>query len=235
MDYMDRFKCRISNDGVCNTVKYICSVSYNEIYEKLQNAYIDFKYSGRLLDGNHKTRYSHLGAHDIYHTDYSVLPLIFSKVNVISEDTLVDVGCGKGRVIIYWLSKGYKNEIIGLELDPEIAGQTSNQFKRYRNVKIVNGDAIDNLPDNGTIFYCYNPFSYDIVEKFEQKASSIANNNRVTIIYYNPRSIDAFKANKWKIQHLNFERDFGIKRWGRLNKYHDLAFISNDLAFISNN
>lgn len=71
-----------------------------------------------------KRGFKRLGANGVYHTDYSVINTIFSLVPIGEQDVLVDVGCGKGRVINYWLSQGYTNKMVGLELDPQVAAQT---------------------------------------------------------------------------------------------------------------
>jgi tape measure domain-containing protein len=49
----------------------------------------------------------------------------------------------------------------------------------------------------------------------------------VKIIYYNPKSIHVFCNSNWRIRYINFEQDLGLRRWGRINKYHDLAIITH--------
>lgn len=225
MDYVYRLKSRVKDEGIINALIYIiylcCKCPVDFFYE----TFLDLRYSGRLLSGNHKTSYKHLGANDVYHTSYSVMPLIFKFVEISPQDVLVDVGCGKGRVINYWLSRRYTNQIVGLELDPKIAMQTISQFSKYDNVNIFVGDAVEKLPDNGTIFYFYNPFCEEKVIQFEKRLAQMSANRPITIIYYNPKSVHLFNKTTWDIKLINFERDFGIRRWGRFNKYHDLAII----------
>lgn len=228
MNIVNRLWTRISKDGVSKTI-YYCSyvlidVMRNFIYELV----MDLRYSGRMLYGNQKTPYSHLGAHDIYHTEYAVMPLIFKYVKITPSDILVDVGCGKGRVINYWLSKGHRNKIIGLELDPSVAAQTAKQLRKWTNVTIVPGDAVHNLPQEGTIFYFFNPFSELKVKQFQKRMLELFHNKPVTIIYYRPKSLYVFKNDNWHIKVINFERQDGIRSWGRLNKYYELAIITRD-------
>jgi len=187
------------------------------------------RYSGKLLNGNIKTSYKHLGANDVYHTKYSVLPIIFKMVPISKNDVLVDVGCGKGRVINYWLSRKLSNKIIGLELDKDVAKKTASHLSRWNNVTIINGNAIKNIPKDGTIFYFYNPFSEEMVNLFEETLSVLYKNKPIKIVYYNPKSIKAFQNNKWEVKYINFEKDLGYKRWGRINKFHDLAIIKNKI------
>ncbi|MCX7747579.1 MAG: hypothetical protein N2645_11945 [Clostridia bacterium] len=226
MSYAYRLKCRVREDGFANTVRYIFHAASYCLNGFMRNTLLDFLYSGRSLNGNQKSLYKHLGANDTYHTDYSVMPLIFSQIDIGPQDVLVDVGCGKGRVINYWLSKKYTNKMIGLELDPHIANQTSKQFAAKKNVSVIPGDAISNLPGDGTIFYFYNPFSEEKVREFENKISALSKNRVIRIIYYNPKSIHVFNNGNWKIRFINFEENLGVKKWGRINKYHDLALIT---------
>ncbi|MFZ5990007.1 MAG: hypothetical protein ACOYWZ_23165, partial [Bacillota bacterium] len=83
------------------------------------------------------------------------------------------------------------------------------------------------LPPEGTVFYFYNPFSEWKVAEFESKMYEISKGKDVKIIYYNPRSIHIFKNGNWIINSINFERDLGIRKWDRINKFHDLAIITN--------
>ena len=229
MSYFDRIKRRIKREGLCKTIKYILFVGFYCIIDYICITWLDIRYSKRLLKGNIKTSYKHLGANDVYHTKYCVMPLIFRLVPILERDILVDVGCGKGRVINYWLSKKLSNKIFGLELDKNIARQAAQQFKKWKNVSIIEGDAITNIPEDGTIFYFYNPFTADKVEEFEEKLSKMFCDKPIKIVYYNPKSLHVFRNEKWKIRYINFEHDLGIKRWDRLNKYHDLAIITNKI------
>jgi len=213
-----------------NTLRYGGAVMANCLYGWCQEMLFDLKFSGRLLCGNEKTRFKWLGANDVYHTDYSVMPLIFSLVLIGEQDVLVDVGCGKGRVINYWLSQGYANKMVGLELDPEVAAQTAQQFERWEQVEIIAGDAVANLPDEGTVFYFYNPFEWDKVVQFEERLALVSSHKEVTVIYYNPKSLPVFHNGNWDVQFIDFEQDLGIKRWDRINKYHQLAILRRRVA-----
>jgi hypothetical protein len=232
MGYFYRLRCRINEEGFANTARYIFYTGLYCIANFTRDTVLDYKYSGRSLRGNHTSTYKHLGANDTYHTDYSVMPLIFKNIEICPDDVLVDVGCGKGRIINYWLSRKLKNEIVGLELDPKIACRTARQFSGRRNIRIIPGDAISNLPSDGTVFYFYNPFTEEKVREFEDRVAKISENKAVKVIYYNPKSLHVFYNGNWTIKLINFEKDMGIKRWGRMNKFHDLAIItrSNSVA-----
>lgn len=226
MNVFDRLRERAKQEGIFKTIEYMGYAAYDSARSIARDSLFDFKYSGGLLD-NRRSLYKHLGANDVYHSDYDALKLIFDFCcPVHSDDILVDVGCGKGRVINYWLSRGLQNHMIGLELDPAIAAQTAKQFATWPNVRITAGDALANLPMTGTLFYFYNPFAKEKVMEFEQRLNKLPPDKRVKVVYYNPKSVDVFSPPAWDIEHLNFEHDLGIKRWGRINKFHELAIIT---------
>lgn len=230
MKLIDRIISRISEEGIISTIIYMFYASYYCLREYIYEIVFDLHYSRKILKGNLKTAYKYLGANDVYHTKYSAMPLIFRFVPISKQDVLVDVGCGKGRIINYWLSRKLTNKIIGLELDPKVARQTSRHLSRWNNVSIRSGDAIANLPKDGTIFYFYNPFDLQKVKEFEQALSKRYDKRPVKIIYYNPKSLNVFCNGDWNIRYINFDKDLGIRRWGRINKYHDLAIITHKIS-----
>ena len=98
----------------------------------LRNALIDIS-QGQFIGTTIKTRYSEAGAHSVASTDYAVFPYIFKDL-IRPEDVLVDVGCRKGRVILWWLKQGYKNEIIGIDIDKQVVQETGERFQKFNNV-----------------------------------------------------------------------------------------------------
>jgi 16S rRNA A1518/A1519 N6-dimethyltransferase RsmA/KsgA/DIM1 with predicted DNA glycosylase/AP lyase activity len=129
-----------------------------------KNQLIDFKYTGHFLGGNLKTRFKDLGAHNTEHTGYGILDHILTRVS--ADDVFVDIGCGKGRVISWLIGHGYKNTIIGIELDEKVAGASGKVFRKFNNVNIISGDVLKTLPSNGTFFYMFNPFDEMVMKKF---------------------------------------------------------------------
>ncbi len=226
MGLLSRGRSRVREEGLAKALQYGVFVGADSVKTFFRDSYLDLRYSHRVLHGNDASEFKHLGANDVYHTAYSAMPLIFGNIGISPDDVLVDVGCGKGRVINYWLSRNYNNLIIGLEIDPVIAAKTTRQFANRPNVQVVAGDAVEHLPANGTIFYFYNPFNENKVASFEDKLRQIAGNNKVKVVYYNPRSLSVFENGAWSIKRINFAIDFGVKRWGRLNKYHELAIVT---------
>jgi SAM-dependent methyltransferase len=173
------------------------------------NAACDLRF-GEILRGDIPTRFSELGAERTANVSYLALSLIFKNEAIDPDDVLVDVGCGKGRVINCWLSRRLSNQIVGLELDPEVAAHTRERLRSYRNVTIVAGDGIDNLPADGTLFFLFNPFAESVVNRFKERVLQSSRRDRVRIFYYNCVHVDVFENDpRFSVEHRNLISD----RW----------------------
>jgi hypothetical protein len=166
------------------------------VRRRLRNVLLDLRY-GRVLYGGLRSRYEHLGARATSNSDSSALEFIFEN-RIAAHDVLVDVGCGKGRVLNWWLSKGMRNRMIGIELDEKIAEETRARLRRFPNVEIIAGNVIDNLPEDGTLFYLFNPFNSATVKSFKTRLEEVVSRREyrgaTTIIYFNCAHLDVFET-----------------------------------------
>jgi SAM-dependent methyltransferase len=162
------------------------------LYRKALTAVTDLRFGGYLLNGNLETSYAHLGAYSIESTGYDVLPALF-RDRVKDDDVLVDIGCGKGRVLNWWLSHFPKHQIFGIELEQSIGQQTRNRMRNYKNVGVLLGDARKLIPPNGTLFYLNNPFNAVVMREFMAELLKIPAGR---IIYHNCTCIDLFRADQ---------------------------------------
>lgn len=139
--------------------------------ECVRNFAIDWKYGGSC-GGTIPTKFAEIGAQGFTSADYYQLDKLFGPggVQIRPDDVLVDVGCGKGRVINHWLRSGYRNKIYGLEIDPEIADFAAKRLRKFDNVRVVPGDAIANLPEETTLIFLFNPFKPVMIEQFKNEA-----------------------------------------------------------------
>jgi SAM-dependent methyltransferase len=169
----------------------------------LRNARFDLRY-GRFLGGTIRSPYAHLGIADTANTDYAAMPRIFES-EIKNADVLVDIGCGKGRVINWWLSCGLRNKIVGIEFDEPIAEQTRKRLRGYKNVTIITGDALRVLPDDGTIFYMFNPFSAPWVTALSDvMLTRLKGRKNITLFYYNCVHVEIFKSDpNWIVKEID--------------------------------
>ncbi len=145
---------------------------------------------GALLGGTTRTRFAHLGAFHSANSPYADLDRVFAGVAVAPGDLIVDVGCGKGRSLNWFLDRYPGNDIVGIELDPDIAAATAKRLRREQRVTILCGDAVDRLPPEGRIFYLFNPFDEAAVARFA--AALLARPGPATIVYYNDKHLEPF-------------------------------------------
>jgi Methyltransferase domain len=163
-----------------------------------RNLALDLRYGGSLA-GTIDSRVR--GASAVTNSQYSVLPHIFAD-RIGPQDVLVDVGCGKGRVINWWLSQGLRNRIIGIELDAEVASAAARRLRRFANVSIVNEDATAWLPDDATLAYLYSPFGAKVMGRFKDHVAERFARSGITLLYWNPQFVDVFFADRRFTTHL---------------------------------
>jgi hypothetical protein len=155
-----------------------------------RNLMRDLRY-GRPLGGTVKTRYAHLGAHDVGNADYDDLAILFAAADVRPDDVIVDVGAGKGRSLNWLLTHHPRNRLVGIELDPEICAETARRLRRFSQLTVVCGDAVELLPADGTLFYLFNPFDSSVMTRFRD--ALVAARTTARIVYYNYKALEVFE------------------------------------------
>lgn len=166
---------------------------------RLRNVWNDLR-SGMILSGSIPSKHKHSGAIETTNSEYEVLEKIFSG-QITRQSVLVDIGCGKGRVINYWLQRGLTNRIYGIELDRNIAARTAKRFSKHSNVSILTGDAVGHIPPDGTIFYMYNPFDARNVMRLEKRLRDLfSHKGGIVIFYYDCAHVDVFKNKHWNVE-----------------------------------
>jgi len=181
------------------------------VLQVLKNSILDFVFGGKYLGVTLANEDKQRGYVNTGSSEYTWLEQLFSHVSINNDDVIVDVGCGKGRVLNWLLSKRLKNKLIGVEVYPEIASFTRDRLKKYTQVEIITGcvGEDERLIEEGTIFYLYHPFRERLMKNFsDQLANKIKvgcypGGNRPVIIYHNHVYLDVFEQNStWKIKRI---------------------------------
>ena len=136
---------------------------------------------------------------------------------VTDQDVFVDIGCGKGRVVLE-AAVGYPfRRCLGVELVPEIYQQAvanihsaEARHRRIRGrVELVNSDIRDFVvPDDVTVVYAFNPFRGSIweaamnalVESYDRVP------RRIRLVYAKPLEHDVLS----RMGRFQIERELGV-------------------------
>jgi cyclopropane fatty-acyl-phospholipid synthase-like methyltransferase len=173
-----------------NGIQGFIREGYYRINDNYYEKYFDVNTKGLIstedLGISHNESIHYLPSH------YRHIVAILNKLPVDKKNsTLLDYGCGKGRVIITAASYQYK-KIIGVELSNLINVAKNNIDKmKHRNtinIELKQCDAIDfNVPPYVNIIYFFNPFIGSILENVTRNiyASYIETPRKIYIIYFN--------------------------------------------------
>lgn len=124
-------------------------------------------------------------------TPYSVLERLANSGYITKKNTLVDYGCGKGRVD-FFLSYQTRCKSIGIEYDERIhVSATENQKTAVSGgrTKFVLGSAENyEVPEEADRFYFFNPFSVELLQKVMSRIedSYYANPREMLMFFYYP-------------------------------------------------
>lgn len=120
-------------------------------------------------------------------TPYSVLERLANTGYIRKNNTLLDYGCGKGRVD-FFLSYQTRCRSIGIEYDERIYQKAvENKDKAVSggrtSMELANAEILA-VPENADRMYFFNPFSVEILEKVMARI--------LESYYQNPRAIQLF-------------------------------------------
>jgi SAM-dependent methyltransferase len=109
--------------------------------------------------------------------------------------TFVDLGCGKGRVLVVASEFNFK-EVIGVDVAKEVldkarenAAIVHERFPGRTPIKLVQGNAYKLMPEGDKfVFYLYHPFGREGVEQFLAGIEDKIQNEsaQVFVVYCNP-------------------------------------------------
>ena len=116
-------------------------------------------------------------------------------LNLPKDSVFVDLGCGKGRILLLACEFGFKR-VKGVDFSPqlcEVAKKTLAIYKQKKGlgaeVVIMESDVVDyRLQDDENIFFMFNPFDKVVMERVVGNiAQSLRRKPRPCwLIYYNP-------------------------------------------------
>ena len=155
-------------------------------YERLLN----IETSKEQKDFNESLHYNRYEA-----TPYSALDILFNEYKVNKYDSIVDYGCGKGRLLFY-INHFFNVNVTGIEMDKFFYTDCLSNTKSYllnhkKSIGQINfiNDFAQNykVKEKDNKFYFFNPFSIQIFMKIiDNILKSIEKNNRIVdiVLYY---------------------------------------------------
>jgi len=105
----------------------------------------------------------------------------------------VDLGCGKGRMLIVAAELGF-HSCTGVEFADELAAAATRNVAAsgFKNIAIVHGDAgAYAFPDEPFVLYMFNPFSRQVMERVRDNLLKLRRAN-YCVIYKNARERPLF-------------------------------------------
>ncbi len=138
------------------------------------------------LSGEGRTHYEPSGWLD--------LRRVLRRSEVSGEDVFLDLGSGKGRVLLAAARYPFRR-VIGVELSAELNAIAERNVRDYRGrhrcgeIELVTADVLDyEIPDDVTVVYAYNPFMGELFGAVVEKllASVDRRPRQVRLIYKTP-------------------------------------------------
>ena len=182
---MTKRKRRVEPENLLRGVKNPPSPTYNaDFYEtgfmkwvlKMNRKLLDY-YDARLdqkICGRSLTRYvpsvdrEGKGATGTKSSRYLFLDRVFEGWKLSPEEKVFDVGCGKGRVFAYLLSKGFTGEMYGVELNPQVVTTAQSWSDKYPNVNIACADAFTVNYNDYDVLLLGKPFEKEAFVQFTE-------------------------------------------------------------------
>jgi SAM-dependent methyltransferase len=123
------------------------------------------------------------------------LEKLLRVLNPPTDGVFVDIGCGKGRVLLVAAMHGF-TRVVGVEHSHELCETARRNLSVFRDktglrfeADIVETDAVDyEIPPEANVFFMFNPFDTEVLETVARRiAQSVVEHPRqVWLIYLYP-------------------------------------------------
>jgi SAM-dependent methyltransferase len=162
--------------------------------------------------------------HDYFPTSSRTFDKLMSYVTINpGRDSFVDIGSGKGRVLIMAARRPFRR-VYGFEISEQLNRTASRNLERCRaslacrDVVIVMGDAaVAAMPDDASVFYLYNPCHGGLLRRImasiEESAARCPRD--ITVLFNNIRHYTAMEQDFPSLRPVNrfsLEHDCAVYR-----------------------
>lgn len=144
----------------------------------------DRKISGKNLGEFVPTPFAKThGATGSQSAPYLGLDVVLEDLDLSPDDSFIDIGCGKGRVIAYLLKKGCTCKITGVEINPQVAFVARSWSSHIPNVEIIEGDAMRLDYNAYNVLFMYRPMETDTFKTFIEHLENTLT-HKIKLYYY---------------------------------------------------
>ena len=140
-------------------------------------------------------------------TPYVVLEEMVKLDLLKSDDTVLDYGCGKGRVG-FFLNREVGCKVIGLDHSQRLLEMAESNLESYgkpEDISFVHSKAEEYMPDEANCFYFFNPFSSKIFRQVLRRiGQSVECNPRDVLIffYYSTIEYKTYLPTETRLEHV---------------------------------
>jgi len=140
--------------------------------------------------------------------NYYMLERLLKSFRILSPETsIVDLGCGKGRVMVVAAHLGFK-KITGIDFAREICDEAVRNMKKTQNRihdidwKVIQSDVLDySIKPDDSVFFMFNPFVEatltQFLDKLEQSCKRFP--RKTWFLYASPVHVGALQNRGYKI------------------------------------
>lgn len=151
------------------------------------------------------------------HYGYSTLSyrqifIILEHLKIEAQDVFYDLGCGRGRVLC--AAQVFRPaRIVGVEINPELAAIAKGNLEKIRGRKspfeIIRGSAAECEFQDATVFYIFNPFGEEALDKVLDHIhkSWTLNPRKIKIAYVHANYTERLEKCAWLVQTGLWDRD----------------------------
>ena len=208
---------------IINPVKFVKHVYKSVTYRmvRLVDGYRDRRICGRSLTKQYGTNIK--GGNAYSGTCYWTLEMVFADSTFTESDSLVDIGCGQGRLFAFLIEQQFPGRMTGIEYHAATAEIARSWTARYpeKKIRIIEGDAFKQDYDEYTVFYYFNSFAPPYFRKFVELLESQLTH---PVRFYYMSDQVCWKMLKdrpgWKMQYRRAcHKKYGLCMWGSVQHY----------------
>ena len=151
---------------------------------------------------------------------YFALQRLLKQVLVVPGEVLVDIGCGRGRVVCMFARRHSIAKCVGVEYHQEYAETARKNAAKLRGrqtpIYILEGNAAEQNYDDATLVFLFNPFGEVTMRRtIQQIGMSLKRRPRpLRLVYVNPQHEAILEEQSWLVKAKTFRIPYRLLQSG---------------------